>query len=96
MKHILHLLLSVFTLGLWIPVWILLALTGGEEQVRLSVDPKGQVHWSGPSGALFNPPAAFIQPVASAGAPVKTQSIKCFKCKHSQAVSENKTTWVYP
>ncbi len=48
MNHILHLLLSVFTLGLWIPVWILLALTGGEEQVRLSVDPKraGALEWT--------------------------------------------------
>jgi len=26
-NHVLHLLLSVFTLGLWIPVWILLAIT---------------------------------------------------------------------
>ena len=27
-NHILHLLLSIITAGLWIPVWLLLAVTG--------------------------------------------------------------------
>ena len=31
-NHILHLLLSVFTLGLWIIVWVIIAATGGEER----------------------------------------------------------------
>ena len=35
-NHILHLLLSVFTGGLWIPVWILVAMTGGEKRKVVS------------------------------------------------------------
>ena len=31
-NHILHLLLSVFTLGLWLPVWLLVALVRGEKR----------------------------------------------------------------
>ena len=31
-NHILHLLLSVFTLGLWLPVWLLVALVSGEKR----------------------------------------------------------------
>lgn len=27
-NHVLHLLLSVFTLGLWLPVWVLVAIFG--------------------------------------------------------------------
>jgi len=31
-NHILHLLLSVFTFGLWLPVWLLVALVSGEKR----------------------------------------------------------------
>jgi hypothetical protein len=30
-QHILHLLLTVFTAGLWLPVWIWLAIRGNRE-----------------------------------------------------------------
>ena len=35
-NHILHLLLAVFTVGLWIPVWIIVALTSGEQRKVVS------------------------------------------------------------
>jgi hypothetical protein len=33
-QHILHLLLTVFTAGLWAPVWIWLAIRGNQRTVR--------------------------------------------------------------
>lgn len=56
-NHVLHLLASVFLCGLWIPVWILIAATGGEKHATISVDPSGRVHWSGPGGAIYQQPA---------------------------------------
>lgn len=47
-NHILHLLLSVVTLGLWIPVWIIIAIAGGEQRQAVSVDEHGEV-WVGGS-----------------------------------------------
>jgi hypothetical protein len=40
-NHILHLLLSVFTLGFWLIVWLVVAMTGGEKRYKLSVDEYG-------------------------------------------------------
>ena len=37
-NHTLHLLLSFFTGGLWLIIWLLLATTGGEERMLLQVD----------------------------------------------------------
>lgn len=31
-NHVLHLLLSIITVGIWIPVWILVAVLGGEKR----------------------------------------------------------------
>jgi len=33
-QHILHLLLTVFTAGLWLPVWIWLTIRGNRQAVR--------------------------------------------------------------
>ena len=33
-QHILHLLLTVFTAGLWLPVWIWLAVHGNRQPIR--------------------------------------------------------------
>lgn len=33
--HVLHLILSVLTAGLWIPVWILVALSHGIERRKI-------------------------------------------------------------
>lgn len=36
-NHILHLLLTVFTVGLWLPVWLLVAIVSGEKRKTLTV-----------------------------------------------------------
>jgi hypothetical protein len=42
-NHVLHLLATVFLCGLWLPVWILIAVSGGETRRVLSVDVCGNV-----------------------------------------------------
>jgi hypothetical protein len=42
-NHVLHLLASVFLCGLWLPIWILIAVSGGESKRVLSVDLCGNV-----------------------------------------------------
>lgn len=42
-NHVLHLLASVFLCGFWIPIWILITISGGERRAVLSVDPCGNV-----------------------------------------------------
>ena len=42
-NHVLHLLLSVITAGLWLIVWLVLAATGGEERMLLQVDEYCQI-----------------------------------------------------
>lgn len=34
-SHILHLLLSVVTAGLWLPVWVLVAVSNGMERGKI-------------------------------------------------------------
>ena len=43
-NHILHLLLSIFTLGFWVIVWILIALNGGPKTLSATVDNFGNIH----------------------------------------------------
>ncbi len=40
-NHVAHALASVFTCGLWVPVWVILAVTGSEQRMTLAVDPYG-------------------------------------------------------
>jgi len=40
-NHVLHLLISVFTLGLWLPVWGYIALRGGPKRQTITVDEFG-------------------------------------------------------
>jgi hypothetical protein len=40
-NHILHLILTIVTLGIWAIVWILLTLLGGEKRAVVSVDEYG-------------------------------------------------------
>jgi hypothetical protein len=35
-NHVLHLILSVVTLGLWIPVWLFVSVFGGEDHFTVS------------------------------------------------------------
>lgn len=41
-NHILHLLISVFTLGLWLPVWIFLSVFAGQRRRMLVIDEYGR------------------------------------------------------
>lgn len=42
-SHLLHLVLTLVTLGLWLLVWIPLAIFGGEKRATMSVDAAGMV-----------------------------------------------------
>ena len=42
-NHILHLLLTIFTLGLWLIPWIIIGVFGGEKRETLSVNEYGEV-----------------------------------------------------
>lgn len=42
-NHVLHLLISVLLCGFWLPIWLLIAITGGEKRHVISVDQCGNV-----------------------------------------------------
>lgn len=42
-NHLLHLVLSILTLGLWLLVWLLVVVLGGEKRKVLTVDEFGTV-----------------------------------------------------
>jgi hypothetical protein len=44
LNHVLHLILTVLTLGLWLVLWSLLGLFGGEKREVLRID-----EWGNPS-----------------------------------------------
>jgi hypothetical protein len=46
-NHVLHLILTLLTLGLWAIVWIALALLGGEKHRVIPVDEYGNVNVQG-------------------------------------------------
>lgn len=46
-NHILHLLLSIFCCGFWLPIWLVIAVTGGERRTVISVDQCGNVTKTG-------------------------------------------------
>jgi hypothetical protein len=48
-NHVLHLLVTVFLFGLWLPVWIILAIDRGEKRTTVSVDETGHVQRTNPS-----------------------------------------------
>ena len=50
-NHILHLLLTLVTLGIWLLVWISLAIFGGEKRVILVVDEFGNTRQEAVGGA---------------------------------------------
>ena len=43
-NHILHLILTLVTFGLWAIIWIILVLTGGEKRRTITVDEWGNVN----------------------------------------------------
>lgn len=42
-NHVLHLLASVFLCGLWLPIWFVMAMAGGEKRHVVAVDQYGNV-----------------------------------------------------
>jgi hypothetical protein len=40
-NHVLHLILSIVTVSLWAPVWIAMAIFGGEKRSMVTVDEYG-------------------------------------------------------
>jgi hypothetical protein len=42
-NHVLHLILTIVTLGIWAIVWILMVLFGGEKREMVTVDPYGNI-----------------------------------------------------
>ena len=42
-NHLLHLVLSIVTVGLWLFVWLVLVLTGGEDRELLQVNAFGEI-----------------------------------------------------
>lgn len=40
-NHVLHVILSVLSCGLWLPVWLILIVTGGEKREMVTVDEWG-------------------------------------------------------
>jgi hypothetical protein len=51
-NHILHLILSIITLGFWLIVWLLVGVFGGETRRTVTVHPDGRVldeHGQGPT-----------------------------------------------
>ncbi len=42
-SHILHLLLSVFTVGLWLPVWLIIVVLGAFQPYRCTVCGKAKL-----------------------------------------------------
>lgn len=60
-NHILHLLLTVFTLGFWAIVWIIVAIAGGEKREVVAVDELGRtasVGWASQTGL---PPGGYAE-----------------------------------
>jgi hypothetical protein len=42
-SHVLHLILSFITFGLWVPVWIIMAVLNRRQAITLAVDPYGNI-----------------------------------------------------
>ena len=42
-NHLLHLILSLITGGLWLVVWLAMTLTGGEDRELVQVDADGEI-----------------------------------------------------
>ncbi|WP_324738674.1 hypothetical protein P6281_06655 [Mycobacterium sp. 5-140-3-2] len=57
-NHILHLLITVLLFGLWLPVWIIIAIDGGEKRTTVSVDENGHVRRT--RGAPTSPTANWL------------------------------------
>jgi hypothetical protein len=43
-NHLLHLVLSIVTLGIWLLTWLLIVRRGDEARVQVSVDDEAVIH----------------------------------------------------
>jgi hypothetical protein len=43
-NHILHLVLSIVTLGIWLLTWLLIVRRGNEARIQISVDEEATIH----------------------------------------------------
>ncbi|MDN3352971.1 helix-hairpin-helix domain-containing protein [Actinomadura sp. DC4] len=55
-NHLAHLLATLLTCGIWLPVWVILGVTGSEQRLSLTVDQHGNVLFNGrPAGPVVQP-----------------------------------------
>jgi hypothetical protein len=54
-NHPVHLLATILTCGAWVPIWVIMGVTGNERRVTITVDPNGVVLFDG-RPALGPPP----------------------------------------
>jgi hypothetical protein len=58
-QHILHLLLTVFTGGLWLPVWLILSIRSVRTTTTTAADPTAPMpEWPPPDPSVFGPGSA--------------------------------------
>ncbi|MCO5970295.1 helix-hairpin-helix domain-containing protein [Actinoallomurus soli] len=55
-NHALHLVITLLLCGLWLPVWIILAITGTEKRLTITVDPHGVLLYNGRPVTPIGPP----------------------------------------
>ena len=74
-NHVLHLILTLITLGIWVIVWILMVIFGGEKHRFVTVDDYGKIH----AAALFSQLPAPGAPATAADPMTVTR--ECPHCK---------------
>lgn len=98
-NHLLHLILTLVTLGFWAIVWIIVAATGGEQHQFVSVDEYGNV-----SPAFFAVAKA-VRPVLSTEARSSqlAQAVATLGSQGWTVIAETETTaelkkrnWLWP
>ncbi|MEV0400499.1 helix-hairpin-helix domain-containing protein [Actinoallomurus sp. NPDC050550] len=68
-NHVLHLLITLLLCGLWLPVWVILAITGTEKRLVIAVDPYGVLLFNGRPMPPIGPPGPPMAPVGPVGPP---------------------------
>ncbi|MCO5998567.1 helix-hairpin-helix domain-containing protein [Actinoallomurus rhizosphaericola] len=66
-NHVLHLVITLLLCGLWLPIWIILAITGTEKRLTITVDPYGVLLYNGRPVTPMGPP--MVAPPGPPGPP---------------------------
>ncbi|MCO6007412.1 helix-hairpin-helix domain-containing protein [Actinoallomurus purpureus] len=66
-NHVLHLLITLLLCGLWLPVWVILAITGTEKRLTIAVDPYGVLLFNGRPVPPMGPVGPMVGPVGPVG-----------------------------